>query len=317
MSELAVQRGAADAQRLRGLRHVATGLLHGLADHRGLHLPDRHTRVVRRAWFTGAAVLGGTRGQRTQAQAIAQRDIERRVAAPCGVKERLVGQSEQRVGVHVRAQARHDLPCHAVGAADVAVGVQAEQRVCGAAQTVAGPVQAQQQLVPGGQHRRVFDLRGRLHHQVLELGALGHVHAGQVQHAHAAPLRVKQRCAGAGVVTVVEQKMLATVQPHRLQFGQRGADGGGADGALRQVGADARDQAGAQIAGVDRAAGVQHDTVGIGQDGKVAGVGDRFAQTLHDALGRLQKALIGILRLRPPRRTDDVKLHALVRPQAE
>jgi hypothetical protein len=95
----------------------------------------------------------------------------------------------------------------------------------------------------GAQGQRVLDAARRLRDQVLQLGPLRRVDAGQVQHADAGAVGAEQRRAGAAVAAGVLEEVFAAVQPHRLQFGQRGADGGGADAALRQVDADARDEA--------------------------------------------------------------------------
>ena len=87
-------------------------------------------------------------------------------------------------------------------------------------------------------------LRADALRQVPQLRPLRHVDAGQVEHADAAPVRAEQRRAGAAVDAGVVEEMLAAVQPDRLPLGQRRADGGGADGALGQVDADAGDVAG-------------------------------------------------------------------------
>ena len=105
-----------------------------------------------------------------------------------------------------------------------------------------GQLSAQQQAVRPRQRQRVLDAACRLRHQVLEFGPLGGVDAGQVQHADATAIGAEQRRAGAAVHAGVVEEMFAAVQPDRLQFGQRGADGGGADAAFGQVDADAGDQ---------------------------------------------------------------------------
>jgi hypothetical protein len=54
--------------------------------------------------------------------------------------------------------------------------------------------------------------------------------------------------------------VLAPVQPHGLQLGQRRADGGGAHGAFGQVHAHARDAGGVRVVAVHRAVDIDHQT---------------------------------------------------------
>lgn len=79
--------------------------------------------------------------------------------------------------------------------------------------------------------------------------------------------------------------MLTPVEPYRLQLGQRGTNGRGANAGFGQIGAYAGDQVGAWVSVVNGTAGIHHDALGIGQNGKVAGVDDRAGQTLQYGFG--------------------------------
>src|SRR5690606_6199916 len=118
-------------------------------------------------------------------------------------------------------------------------GVQADQTIVVATGHAAGPTDTQQQPVRSGQDQRVFDGTRRLDDQVLERRLFLHVDAGQVQHADAGTVGPPDGGAGATEYAGVVEEMLSPVQPYRLQVGQRGADGRGANGGLRQVHPDA------------------------------------------------------------------------------
>ena len=209
----------------------------------------------------------------------------------------------QRLGQQLAGQA--------VAAQHVAIGVQRQQAVGLAAQRAAGPVQVQQQRMGPLPQQGVFHGAGRPGHQVAQFGALGHVHAGQVQHADALPVGPEQRCARAAVAAVVVKEMLAPVQPHGLQFGQRGADGGGAHGGLRQVDAHAANGAGAGVAAVAGALHVHHDAVRVGQDGKVAHARNGAGELVQHGPGRVQQVVVLLLAAAQGRGAHHVKGHRL------
>jgi len=110
--------------------------------------------------------------------------------------------------------------------------------------------------------------------------------------------------------------MLAAVQPDRLLLGQRGADRAGADGALRQVDADAPDVAriAARVVGaVGQHAEVDHDALGIGEHGEIAGVGDGARQAFdHRTRGRHQGA-VALHHLALDAAAHGLEAHALLR----
>ena len=162
---------------------------------------------------------------------------------------------------------------------------------------VAGPVQAQQQLVRAAPAVSAFSmLRADCVTRCLRAGRSATFDAGQVEHAHAVAVGPEQRRAGAAVDAGVVEEMFAPVQPHRLQLGQRGADGGGAHGALRQVHPHAGDQVGPRVVPVDRAVDVDHHAAGVGEDGEVAGVGHGPRERLDHRRGGLQQRLVGVER---------------------
>ena len=111
--------------------------------------------------------------------------------------------------------------------------------------------------------------------------------------------------------------MFAPVQPDWLQFGQRCANGGGADVALGQVGADAGDVVGAAVGAVNGAAGVHYDAIGVGEDGKVACVGNGMAELKQDRARRLHQRLVRLGGAAHLRLRDAVKHNPLLRPQAQ
>ncbi len=69
--------------------------------------------------------------------------------------------------------------------------------------------------------------------EVLQFRSLCDFDAGEVEHAHAFARWAEHRCPSATVDRGVAVEMFAAMQPHRAAFGQRGADGRGADAALR------------------------------------------------------------------------------------
>jgi hypothetical protein len=86
----------------------------------------------------------------------------------------------------------------------------------------------------------------------------------------------------------------AAGQPDRLQLGQRGADGGGADRALGQVHAHARDAGGLRVVAVHRAVDVDHQAARVGEDGEVAGVRHGARERLDHRRGGAQQRLVGL-----------------------
>ena len=238
-----------------------------------------------------------------------------------GVEQQIAGDAKDLTGMHAgrrdHVQSRHHLACNLVGAGDPAVGVQGEQAIGFAAQRVARPVQAQQQPVCLAAQQSVFDSLRGLTRQVLEFRALDGFNAGQIQHADAAAVGAEQRRTGATVDRGVGKEMLTPVQPDRLQFGQRGANGRGADAALGQVGADAGDVVGAAVGAVNGAAGVDDDPVGVGEDGKVTGVGDGMAELQQDRLCRLHQLLVRFGGAAHLLFRDAVKHNPFLRPQAQ
>ena len=189
------------------------------------------------------------------------------------------------------------LPRCGVGAQHLAVVVQRDQAIAFAAQCAAGPVQPHQPVVRARQQQRVFDRAGRSRHQVPQLGPLGHIHARQVQHAHAAPFGVEQGSACAAVGTVVIAKVFAPVQPHGGQLGQRRADGGGAHSGFRQVHPHPPDQLAARVVPVHRALHVDHHAACVGQHREVAHARNRAGELIqHRPRGLHQRmAFIGQL----------------------
>ena len=87
--------------------------------------------------------------------------------------------------------------------------------------------------------------------------------------------------------------MFAPVQPHGLQVGQRGADGGGAHGALGEVDPDAGDVGCVRVVPVHRAIDIDHQAARVGEDGEVAGVRHGARERLDDRRGRAQQGLVG------------------------
>jgi hypothetical protein len=199
----------------------------------------------------------------------------------------------------------------AIGPGDVAIGVQADQTVAGFARDVARPVQTQQHLVRQCLQQRVFDAQRRLCDQVLERRPFDDVDAGQVQHAHAATVGAEQRGTGTAVGTGVVKEMFATVQPHRLQLGERGADGGGAHCAFGQVHTHPRDQVGQAVVVVDGAIDIDDHTLGIGEDGEVAAIGHGPGQRLDHRSGGLNQRPAGLERLARGARGHRLETHAL------
>ena len=208
------------------------------------------------------------------------------------------------------------MPSGGVGPHDVAVGVQGQQAVAVVSGLVARPVQAQDQGVRVGQQPAVFDAAGRAAHQVFQGRALGGLDAGQVQHARAQAIGPEHRRTRAAVNTGVLKKVLAPVQPDRLQLGQGGADGGGAHGFFGQIHPHPGDHLGAAVLPVHRAVHVDHDAFGIGQDGEIAYVGNGPGQLHQHRLGRLHQGAAGFLHASHVLGRDGLKAHGLPRLQA-
>ena len=247
-----------------------------------------------------------------------QRHLQRVALGARGVE-----QGFQRHGKHIGAMARsaqwrdaQHVGGRPVQAGDVAVGVHTHQTVAVAAQRLAGPVQAQQETVGSGQRQRVFDAARRLRDQVLEGGLFDHVHAGEVEHAHALAVRSPDGRAGAAVDAGGVKEMFATVQPHRLQLGQRGPDGGGAHGALRQVHPHTRDVGCLRVVPVHRAVHVDHHAAGVGEDGEVARVGHGPRERLDHRRRGPQQRLVGVDGVAHHAVRDRVERDGLVRVEA-
>jgi len=167
--------------------------------------------------------------------------------------------------------------------------------------------------------QRIFDRARRARREVAQLGALGHIDARQVEHAHAAPPGVEQRCAGAAVARVVLEKVLAAVQPYGLLLGQRRAYGRGAHGRLGQVYAHPPDGTGAWVA--VRGLAVQalhckHDAARVGQQRKVAHAGDGARELLEHRAGCLQQVVVLLVDAAQCGGAHGVEHHALRRLQA-
>ena len=195
-----------------------------------------------------------------------------------------------RLGARHGLRHGHELARRAVAAEQVALGVQHHQAVRLAAELGAGPVQAQQQRAGQLLQQGVFQRARRTRHDMAQLGAFGHVHAGQVEHADAAPLRVEQRRAGAAVAAVGIEKMLPPVQPHRAQLAERGADGRGAHARLGQIDAAPGNGVRARVAVVHRAVDFEHHAARVRQEGKVAHATDRVRQVFQHRARRAQQA---------------------------
>ena len=161
------------------------------------------------------------------------------------------------------------------------------------------------------QQQRVLDGAGRAVHQVAQLGPLGHVHTGQVEHADALALRVEQWGAGTAVAGVVVEEVLAPVQPHRLQLGQGCADGGGAHGRLRQVDAHAPDGMHPCVAVVDGALHVHRDAARIGEHREVVHAGDGTGEMGQHRPRRLQQMAVLLCHAAQHGGAHQVERHAL------
>ena len=214
-------------------------------------------------------------------------------ASPRRVEQHVQRQREQVVAVQRRELSQQRLMQHLprgrIGAGDSAFGIDAQQAVTRFAFRRAGPRQMQQQFARVALHQRVLDAARRLRSQVPQFWPLGHLHAGEVEHADAVPLRPEERRASAAIDTGGVEEMFAAVQPDRLVLGQRRADGSGADRALRQVDADACDVPGVPvgcIGAAGQAADVDDDAVGVGQDREIAGVGDGTRKAFDDGSRR-------------------------------
>ena len=110
--------------------------------------------------------------------------------------------------------------------------------------------------------------------------------------------------------------MLAPVQPDRVQFVQRRADGRSANAFFRQINADPSDHIGTRVAAVDLAAHVHHHTVGIGQDGEITRFGDGVAKLFERRACGLQQRVIGLFRAAHGLLRHHVETHCLVRAQS-
>ena len=237
---------------------------------------------------------------------------------PGGVEQVFPGHGEHiaRVRAALAGIERQHLPRRRVGACDAAVGVEREQAVAVVTGLVARPVQPQGEGVRRSQQPAVFDAARRAAHQVLEGWAFGHFDTREVQHAGAQTVRPEHRCAGAAVDAGVVKKVLSAVQPDRLQLGQCRADGGGAHGAFGQVHAHAGNHVGTPIAAVYRAVHVDHDALGIGEDGEVADVAHGPHQLGQHRPRGLHQGLAFLLHPAHARCTDGIKTHALSGRQA-
>jgi hypothetical protein len=224
-------------------------------------------------------------GTHLHPQARPERHLERGIAAPGGIEHHVQRQREQVVemqGVLVaRQRLVQHLPGRRVGARDMALRIDAQQPLGGLAARAAGPGQVQQQLAGLAHHQRVLDAARGQRGQVAQFGSLDHLHAGQVEHAGAFALRIEEWRARAAVDAGVVEEVFAAVQPYRLQLGQGGADGGGADGCAltgqpprgrRRVRAARRG-----VAQVGQRSEVHDDAAGVGQHGEVTRIGDACA----------------------------------------
>ena len=117
------------------------------------------------------------------------------------------------------------MPSHGVAAQNHAIFIQRQQTFAFLAQGAAGPVDMQQQGVGLGAQQPVFNRPGTAKCQVHQLRPLGHVNAGNVEHANALALWIEDRRPGAAISPKRLKKMLMLMQPHGRLLGQRRANG--------------------------------------------------------------------------------------------
>ena len=128
---------------------------------------------------------------------------------------------------------------------------------------------------------------------MLELGSFLRFHPSDIEHPDTGTVRAKQRRSGTAVHRCDVKKVFAPVQPHRLKFGQSRTNGGGANAVLGQVGSHTTDHVRTLVGVVNGTAGVHHHALGVGQDGKVAGVDNGARQAVQNGLRGLDQLLVG------------------------
>ena len=192
-------------------------------------------------------------------------------------------------GLAWRGQVGQHLARDRVDAGDPAVRIQTDHAIGFAAHTVAGPVQSHHQAVGLRQYQGVFNLAGRLRHQVLEFRPLNGIDAGKVQHANAGTVRTEHGCTCAAEHGGALKKVFTPVQPYRLQFGKRCANGRGAHVAFRQIGPNAGDGASARVRAVNLAAHIHHHALGVGENGEVACVHNGTPEFFENGFGGLHQ----------------------------
>ena len=228
--QLPINRCPADSERACRLGDVTACIDHCFADECSLDVAqtrpmgartDRVRAGVHRHQAVGA-LLAATQWPHSHTKARPEWHLYR-IAAARGIEEHVQRQREEVIAVQCRnlSQQRlmQHLPCCGVGAGNSAFGIYAQQAFARFVFHRSGPCQVQQQFARVMPYQRVLYPARLLRRQMTQLGPLGHLHAGEVEHADAVALRPEQRCAGAAVDVGGVEEMFAAMQPHRLVLG--------------------------------------------------------------------------------------------------
>ena len=139
------------------------------------------------------------------------------------------------------------------------------------------------------------------------------VDAREVEHADAVALWSPNRSASAAIDGGISEKMFASVQPHGSEFGERSADGGGANRLLGQVHTHACNGFYPFVVAVYAATHIQNNALGVSQQCKKRGACNGAAQALYFRLCSLDKITLKIECAGNVCSRYRIKSHAVVR----